>query len=181
MSIADELRALEANGEIVRYRPERARRARRRLYLARRAVEAYNDPHSAVSMLVGKGYVCAALDRWALGDRVCGDATRCRFLCPLHPPPPHIWEVRVTLPVAQGRLFGCFLEPNTLVLTHFHMRRYLDEDDHWFVAMTDCQRTWERLFPFRTPFQSTCIPHYVTENCDDFPIVTRPPRGRRGR
>ena len=178
MSIQADLAGMEQDGKLLRYEP--GRRASRRLYLTAHAVGQYNDPESSVNILVGRGYIRAAFERWTTGGYVHGDRGVGVFLKPLHPPPPDIWEVRVTDPVPQARIFGRFLESDTLVVTHLHTRRHLDEDNGWMTAMNACNTAWEALFPFRRPFTGEHIHEYVTRNCDDFSVISRPP-GRRGR
>ena len=129
------------------------------------------DPLSVVNVLVGRGFVEASLTRWTSGGLVYGD-TRGRFLFRLEPPPPEIWEVRVTEPVVQARLLGRFAEPDTLVLTKFHTREKLRKrgSTGWNAAMVECERTWQDLFGFEAPHGGAIIHDYVTENCDEFPI-----------
>ena len=128
---------------------------------------------SATILLVGKGAIVAALDRWVLGDRVYGTKRKGEFLDRLDPPPPEIWEIRVTSPNVQARLFGRFAEPDTLILTKFHTRPFLGKRGSaaWTQAMNHCQTSWDQLFPGTAPFNHLNDIHaYVTENCDDFPI-----------
>src|ERR1700730_11056289 len=116
-----------------------------------------------------------------------GAASRQIWMCGLAQPPPEIWEVRVTEPKPQVRLLGRFLEPDTLILTKFHLRDQLGDKESrvWTTAMRDCHHKWTALFPGIPPFRPTTIHHYVTENCDDFhpdcPASerTRPNRIRR--
>lgn len=130
------------------------------------------DSKSAVSILSGRGAVEAALARWTLGDRVYGDDYGHCFLKRLTPPPPEIWEMRVTEPRPQARLFGRFVEPDTLVLTKFHTRPMLGDKGsrEWELAMTACEATWNSLFDAHELFTAKTIHEYVTENCDDYPI-----------
>jgi hypothetical protein len=76
--------------------------------------------------LVGKAYIVAALDRWVLGEKIYG-RKRGEFLDRLKPPPPDVWEIRVTVPAIQARMFGRFAEPDTLILTKFHTRAVLGD------------------------------------------------------
>src|SRR5262249_501716 len=100
-----------------------------------------------------------------------------RFLKRLDPPPPEIWEIRVTEPRVHARLFGRFAEPDTLILTKFHGRGVLREKktkgarkSEWQIVMRECESTWAKLFPGIPPFAGQDIHAYVTDNCDDFPI-----------
>src|SRR5262249_23009601 len=161
----------EAVGKLRRYVPRTRRAPRRRLYLAAKAMKDLDNPSSAVNLLVGKGFIEAALTRWVSGGLVYGDI-KGRFLDRLGPPPPEIWEVRVTDPTVQARLFGRFAEPDTLILTSFHTRSFLGRKGSagWLAAMSDCANVWDELFPENPPFTGPNINAYVTENCDAFPI-----------
>jgi hypothetical protein len=164
---------LEATGELTRYVPRSRHPPKRRLYLTKAALADLTDPQSAVNVLVGRGYIDAALTRWTLGDRVYADEKgKCRFLCRLAPLPPEIWDIRVTEPIVQARLFGRFAEPDTLILTKFHTRQMLGKNGSpgWKNAMNACAATWDALFGSQSPFMGATIHDYVTGNCDDFRI-----------
>jgi len=172
MSIRQHIAALEAAGKLVRYMPRGPGKPRRRLYLCPDAQGDLSNPASAVNALVGKGFIVQALDRWTLGGLVYGNKRRGEFLDRLDPPPPEIWEIRVTPPAIQARLFGRFAEPDTLILTKFHTRPYLGDrgSQAWNEAMKQCARCWDEHFPNDAPFSGPDIQAYVTENCDAFPI-----------
>jgi hypothetical protein len=141
------------------------------LYLALPALNDLTNDNSATNILSGRGYIEAALTRWTSGGRVFGDR-RGRFLFRLDPPPPEIWEIRVTEPVVQSRLLGRFAEPDTLILTKFYTRPLLGDKGsaEWTTGMAACEAIWNELFVGVAPFSSDNIHAYVTENCDDFPI-----------
>jgi hypothetical protein len=136
------------------------------------AMKDFDAPSSAVNMLVGKGFVEAALTRWVSGGLIHGDGKRGRFLDKLSPPPPDIWEIRITEPVVQARLFCRFAEPDTLILTNLHTRGHLGSkgSEGWLKAMATCTQCWDDIFPGEKPFSGTNIHTHVTENCHDFPI-----------
>jgi hypothetical protein len=176
MSIVATLSALEAEDKLVRYIPTSSRRKPgRRLYLTKQANKDRTAPNSAVNILMGstgRAFIEAALTLWTLGDQVYGnDEGKCRFMCRLEPPPLEIWDVRVTEPRPQARLFGRFIEPNTLVLTNFHTRDFLGKKGsvNWAYAMNACETAWKSLFGDLL-FVGNNIHDYVTENCDDFCI-----------
>ena len=173
MSIRDrliELEALDPPGA-VRFVPTGRRPPLRRLFLVDKAIKDFNDPASAVNLLAGHGFVESAMARWTLGDLVYGDKRKGRFLSRLDPPPPEVWEMRVTEPTVQARLFGRFGEPDTLILSRFHTRPMLgDKGPAWDQAMAETVSCWNRLFPNDPPFSGPDIHSYVTENCDVFPI-----------
>jgi hypothetical protein len=129
------------------------------------------SPDRVVNLLGLRGMVEAELKRWVHGGRVWVDLKgKPRFLKPLCPPPPEIWELRFTDPRVQVRLFGRFAEPNTIVGTKFHTRQMLGDKGsrHWREAMIACESQWNDLFPGMPPFSGKTIHEYVTENCDDF-------------
>ena len=95
MSMSSKIRSLEAAGDLSRYTP-RSGTAKRRLYLAAPALRDLNDASSATNILVGRGFIEAALTRWTSGGRVYGNKRRGLFLDRLCPPPPEIWDIRVT-------------------------------------------------------------------------------------
>lgn len=172
MSIQVTIVRLEAAGKLVRYTPRTRQPPRRRLYLAPLALNDLNNPQSATNILTGRGYIEASLTRWTSGGRVYGDEKRGRFLFRLDPPPPEIWEIRVTEPVVQARLLGRFAEPDTLVLVKFFTRQLLGEkgSSQWAAGMATCENIWKELFGTCVPFAGQSISDYVKENCDDFPI-----------
>jgi hypothetical protein len=171
MSIQAQIIKLEGSGTLVRYMPRFSRPPKRRLFLGPTAQKNLMDPSSATNALVGKGHILAALDRWVLGEKVHGKK-RGEFLDRLKPPPPDVWEIRVTAPTPQARLFGRFAEPDTLILTKFHTRSMLGKrgSEGWNHAMAHCKLCWEEMFPNMTCFTHYDVSGYVTENCDAFPI-----------
>ncbi len=172
MSMAAYVTALEGAGKLRRYVPKSRHPPRRRLYLTGAAMKDFDSSSSAVNLLVGKGFVEAALTRWVSGNLIYGDRKRGRFLDKLTPPPPEVWEIRVTEPVVQGRLFGRFAEPDTLILTNLHTRGHLGDkgSQAWKAAMAACVQSWDDAFSGISPFTGPNIHAYVTENCDAFPI-----------
>jgi hypothetical protein len=129
------------------------------------------DPNSATNLLVGKGFIVSALDRWTLGEHIYG-TKRGEYLDRLDPPPPDVWEIRVTAPRPQARLFGRFAEPDTLILTKFHTRPMLGDkgSQNWNQAMAHCDQCWQAHFPGLPYFTAANVRAYVTENCDDYPV-----------
>jgi hypothetical protein len=113
--------------------------------------------------LVGQGFIRAALTAWSL------NYVYKEFIKRLDAPPPEIWEIRVTAPTPQGRLFGRFAEPGTFIITNMHTRSHLGRrgSANWKRAMSDCEGHWLRLFPGQSPFSGSRFGEYVTGSCDD--------------
>lgn len=165
--------ALEAAGRLTRFVPRIRGAPRRACFLTEKALHDLNDAGSAVNVLTGKASIMNALTTWTSGGLVAQRRPgKCGFLCRLVGPPPEIWEIRVTQPVVQARLFGRFAEPDAIVLTNFHTRRMLGDkgSPNWKLAMETCEKSWNDLFASAKPFAGTTIREYVTENCDDVPI-----------
>ena len=186
MSIINAIQILHAGGDLVPFHPTGTRRAaRRRAYLTKEAAADFNNPQSAINLLCGPAPVAAALTLWVLGDRIYGDCQGGRFLTMLHPPPPDIWEIRVTEPNVQVRMFCRFAEADTVIVTRLHTRDFLGRKGSaaWGNAMTECKQKWDSLFPGMPVFSRQSIHQYVTEECDDFPLLklgaTRRPRSRK--
>lgn len=162
---------LEASGKLVRYEPRR-QKPKRRLYLCQQAVRDVTDPCSAFAVLGLQGGILAVFEHWTVGNRVWADADgKPRFLKPLYPPDPKVWEMLMLEPRAQVRVFFVFAEPNTIIATHARTRRLLGKRNSadWIEAKAQCMKSWNDLFGV-PPFEGNTISDFVTENCDDFPI-----------
>jgi hypothetical protein len=173
MSIKPYIAGLVKAGTLYPYVPPGPHRASRCLFLTGEAMKDLTNPSGLIRLMDLRGMVEAELRRWVTKGRVWVDLTgEPRFLKPLCPPPPEIWELRFTDPRVQLRLFCRFAEPNTLIGTQFHTRQMLQKrgSPQWRTAMAACERRWNELFPDRPPFSGNTIHDYVTENCDDFPI-----------
>jgi len=137
-------------------------------------VKDLTDPRSATNALGVRGLIEADLNTWVLGGLVHTDERgRPCFLKPLFPPPPpEIWEVRVTEPRVNARLFCRFAEPDTLIMNKFYSRGLLGKrgSAEWQSARELCAKTWADLFPGFEPFSADRMTKYVTENCDDFQV-----------
>lgn len=150
--------------------PESRHPPKRRLYLVGDAINDFQSENSATNLLSSKGVIAAAMSRWVLGGLVYGDSKRGLFLDRLDPPPDEVWEVRVTEPNVQVRLFGRFCEQDTLVLTNFHTRNFLGRygSAAWKTAMNSSVTQWAKTgLPL---LKGTKVGDYVSENFDDFPI-----------
>src|ERR1043165_1780409 len=91
------IKELEQSGVLVRYMPRASAPPKRALFLCPDAQKDLSDAASATNMLVGRAGIVGALERWVTGGLVHG-ARRGEFLDRLKPPPPEIWEIRVTVP-----------------------------------------------------------------------------------
>lgn len=133
----------------------------------------FDDPSSAVNLLVGRGYIEAALTAWTVGDYLYDNGRGgAGFIKRLEPPPPEIWEIRITYPSPFVRIFGRFAEPDTFIATDMHTREFLGPKGSvaWNQACQACDAEWHRLFPSDPPLQGSIVADYITENCDEFPL-----------
>lgn len=176
ISTSNLMQHLTDNGYLFPYRPTQLVRARmkRRAFLTRSAVKELTGEQSALMILGGAtaiAHIHNALTRWVTGGRVYRTADT-HFLKDLDPPPPEIWEIRVTEPRPQFRVFGRFLERDTFIVTHFHSRSFLKEKGSamWEQAMKECANEWVSLPCMPDPLSGNTIGDYVGENYDDFPI-----------
>lgn len=155
-----------------RFVPISSKPAKRTLFLTKTAMKDIDDPNSATNLLCGTGYILAALTLWTRGDLIWAHNGKGEFLKRLNPPPPEIWEIRVTAPRPQARLFCRFAKPDTLIVTKFHTRDFLKDkgSQNWNSALAQCKNQWEELFPDSEPFTAERVCEYITENCHDFRI-----------
>jgi hypothetical protein len=173
ISIEAHLTECEATGKLTRFVPRSRKKSQRRLYFSQVFEKKINDPTSAVNILIGRGKIEAALVRWTLGERVYADEKRKpRFLKRLEAPPPEVWEIRITEPNAQARIFGRFVTADSFIVTDIHTRQMLGKkgSPSWISACQNCVNEWVNIFSTAVPFSGITIHDYVTENCDDFDI-----------
>jgi hypothetical protein len=169
MSIEDLIAAAEQDGKLFRFVPARTRRpTQRRAFLSCAAKEEIINANSALSLFRGAGFVEAALTRWVIGDRIYKG-----FLKRLRPPPAEIWEIRITQPTPQWRMFMRFACADTVVISKTYSRGLLGKEGSkaWTDAMGECDACWKATFGDVTPYvMGNRAAEYVTENCDDFKI-----------
>lgn len=174
MSIVNSIVALERKGELTRYVPARTLRpAARRLFMTRNMTQLLTNPSSPVNLLVGRGAIEAELTAWTVGDYLYDNGRGgAGFIKKLEPPPPEIWEIRVTHPAPQARIFGRFAEPDTFVATTMHTRDYLGGKGSrtWVDTCNQCAADWSALLPMFPPYRGNIVSDYITEDCDDFPL-----------
>lgn len=174
MSITTIIRSLENQGLLLRYVPVRITgRAKRCLFMSPNMLSAYSNPNSAVNLLTGRGHIDAALTLWSAGDHIYDDGKLKAgpgFLKRLSGPPPEVWEIKVTNPTPQSRVFGRFCEPDTFVATGMFTRPFLGRKGsaNWHSAMNQCVDEWSSLFVNHPPHVGSRLAEYVTENRDDF-------------
>lgn len=142
------------------------------MFLTPRAAGEYADRHSAVNMLVGKGFVRNALERWVSGGLIIGSvasSTSKTFLSRLDPPPDDVWEIRLTEPTVQARIFCRFVSRDALIVTNMHTRDMLGgKGSHgWAAAMAACTHEWGQLLPGEPCLKGTTLAHFISENYDD--------------
>jgi hypothetical protein len=172
-STPDYLQQLETERKIVRFIPKTRGPSERRLYLTALAEAQRTNPNSATNLLAGRGFIDSSITRWASGGRIfADDRGKPRFLKELDPPPPDMWEIRVTEPVVQARLIGAFAEPDTLILLKFSTRGLLRDKDsqEWKNALSEAESGWTGCFGTRTRLHANTIGEYVRENYDSFQL-----------
>lgn len=170
MSIRDLIRHHAAKGALRPVLPFSPRApVKRELYLTVSAQKEFDNASSAVNFFCGRGHIQRAFDRWVTGGRIHASTRKKRFLKRLGDPPPEIWEIRVTEPTAQGRLFCRFAAVDCLVLTGMHTRKHLGDAGSvaWTQAMADCETQWNTLFPDLPPHSAASLGGYISENFDD--------------
>ena len=174
ISIAMRIDELVQSGELVAYRPRlTTAELRRKMFISKELRATLDNPNQAVKFFRVDAEIEAALTLWALGEHIfANEDGGPDFLKRLAKPPPEIWEIRVTAPRPQVRIFGRFAEPDTFVALGIHFRPSLGDKSSraWRAASNECKLIWEAMFPHHSPFSGSTSTDYVTENCDEFTI-----------
>lgn len=172
-SLAALLAKLEKEGKLFRFAPKMRHKLKRRLYLSAGAHTEFQNPQSAVNLLVPRGDIEAAMVRWVTGGRVFADLDTRKplFLKELEPPPPDIWEIRVYERQPQARLVGAFLERDTLIVSRIHTRNFLGSKKSlaWQEAMAAALADFVGLLGIK-PMRRNRVGDYISENFDDFDL-----------
>jgi len=180
MSITPFIKTHEENGVLFRVLPPRGQAALRTLFLTAEAARGINDSNSPIRMLGSAAAVQQMLEKWVVGGRMAvrlsgkkAGATLAR----LDEPPPEIWDLRVTQPVCQVRIFCRFAAMDSLIVTHMSTRGLLGNagSREWQKAMAKCLHDWEALFPQIPVFKGSSVNDYISANAED---ITSKPRGR---
>jgi len=113
----------------------------------------------------------ATFTHWVLGGLIYASAKK-RILKDLCPPPPEIWELRITEPEPQYRAIGRIVQPDTFIVTDILNRDYLGDfgSNAWGNAMRDCDEQIQQLNITPAFFVGQKVADYVSKNCQDFPI-----------
>lgn len=170
MSIVPFLQTHIANSTLEKFDAPKGQTARRGLLLAPEAQKALKDPNSPIVVLGYRPQTLVMMEKWVtegvMPSRLGGKA-REAHLARLDPPPPEVWEFRITEPArSQVRVFGRFARPNLFVATHIISRHLLGKvgSSVWRNALRDCVSAWEALFPGVSPHSGTSLHEYVTQN-----------------
>lgn len=172
MSIIPFIQTHEGTGALRRVPPPKGQSAGRGAYLAMDAQKSMDNTSSALAVLGGRSYAQAMLERWVsdkpMRARLRGKR-RGAFLARLDPPPPEVWEFRITEPNVQFRAFARFATADLVIVTHILSRQLLGKfgSAQWKSAMFDCVARWDQLFPGQTPFQGNTVYDYITSNCHE--------------
>lgn len=175
MSTEEQLAKLCEEGLLRKFVARSRRSSKRRLYLTKYASEQIDSPYSNIGLFGVTGEVEAAMAHWTLGEHIYSDDEgNASFLKRLKLPPPEVWNIRVTQPDPQVRIFSRFVLPDALIATHTVLRGDLSEKGRrstkkWNAVMEACVSSWNSL-ELGAPFSGLTVHDYVTENCDDFSI-----------
>ncbi len=167
MSINDLIATKVHEDKLVPFLPLRGV-SKRRAFLSSKVINEIDIPSSAVNALGASGFVKAALTRWVLGEQIYKG-----YLKKLGEPPTGIWEIRVTQPTAQFRVFLRFAEKDTIIVSGIYSRGRLGKrgSNEWSAAMNECASFWSELFEGHMYFENgNRSTGYISEACDDFKV-----------
>ncbi|ETA72362.1 hypothetical protein MesloDRAFT_1232 [Mesorhizobium japonicum R7A] len=168
MSIKTHLNGLVTNGDLYRLEAKPPRRSLRALYCTPAVMKELNDATSSVNYHKARADCMRVMERWVSGEPIdvsMSGAGRGAVLARLDPPPPDSWELRVTEPSTQFRIFCQFAEQDTLIATHIRTRGTLlktkmrtgkNRSSAWTGAMWEC----------KTACQTHLAPHVALSGND---------------
>lgn len=180
MSIAAIMGMRVTDGTLLPYHAPGPGPDRRFLLLSARLAQEISDPRSAIGYFGQKRHVVELFDLWVLGRgihvRMRGRSSAAS-LALLRPPPPEIWEMRITTPQPQIRVFGRFAAPDMFIALLARNRDRLgaareargSRGAGWQEAMYGCEAEWNRIFGGEEPFRGQCASGYVTSNAIECP------------
>lgn len=174
MSINDALRQLEIDGKVVRFQAPRGFAAKRGLFLTEDLVKALNGTNGTVAFYKAKMPIISLFERWVKGDLVkvrLRGHKRGAFVARLEPPPPDVWEFRVTEPTPQFRVFFRFVSKDIAVATSIRTRAELGpkqtksgkKSHAWASVMRECGDHWGKLFGSAEPLSGDDLSQFMTE------------------
>lgn len=174
MSIKAHLSALEDDGRVTSFRAPTPHSSKRALYLTATLAEELKNPTSNVNYHKAASDCERMMERWVAGEPMkvkLGGAGRGAMLARLDPPPSDVWELRITDPSPQFRIFCQFVAPDILLATYVENRAVLGERNRgrkrsqaWSNAMYSCANEVAELIAPHGSFTAGTIEEYVTEN-----------------
>lgn len=174
MSIEATLSELEIAGDLVRFTPRKGLASKRGLFMTVPLDTALSHPNSTVAHYKARKHILRLFERWVTGELMTismnGGGTGA-FIAQLDPPPPDIWELRVTEPRPQFRVFCRFIAKDLIVATCVRTRdelgprsvRSKKRSKAWTDAMYDCKTQWDKILPGTTPIAGHLSTDFVTE------------------
>ncbi|RWC61515.1 hypothetical protein [Mesorhizobium sp.] len=157
MSIRIHLNGLVSKGSLHSFMVHHPLRPMRALYFTPAVFKELNDPASTVNYHGVRADCLRVMERWVSGGSIAmsmSGSGKGAVLARLDPPPPDAWELRITEPNVQFRLFCQFVEKDVLVATHMRprgtllgkkMRSGKTRSSAWTGAMWDCKKACQSL------------------------------------
>jgi hypothetical protein len=149
----------------------------RALYFTPAVLKELNDPASSVHYHNVRADCLRVMERWVSGGEIpmsMSGSGKGTVLARLDPPPPDMWEFRVTEPRSQFRIFGQFVEKDVFVATHIRSRASLlgtkmrsggkQRSRGWTDAMYDCIKVCQSLIAPYVPLSGNDPAEFVSEN-----------------
>lgn len=177
MSIFMRLKELEDAGKVFRVDAPHGFSAKRGLYITEPLKKLLDNPTSSVGFHGGRPHIARIFERWVKGETMTirlGGHNPAAFIAQLDPPPPDVWELRVTEPIVQFRIFCRFVAQDVILATAVRSRNELGKRktksgqraQAWKEAMGDCEKQWNDCFPNHTVHPGIEAGHFLTEFVD---------------
>lgn len=162
MSIEDQLVAREEDGKIHAFKPPKGFKAKRALYISSSVLKEITGANTNVAFHKCKMDIERVFDSWVKGDEFRVSETgsgKGATLAKLDPPPEGVWELRITEPKTQFRVFCQFAKKDVLVATAIENRNILGDKytangkfaKEWQRVMHGSKNAWDGLFPGCAP------------------------------
>jgi hypothetical protein len=165
MSIEGQLVARETDGSIYAFKPPKGFKAKRALYLSIPVLREITGTNTNVAFHKCKMDIERVFDSWVKGDEIrvsTKGSGKGATLAKLDPPPDGVWELRITEPRVQFRVFCQFAKKDFLVATAIENRGVLGNKytangkfaREWQRVLQHSNKEWGRLFPTFDPLST---------------------------
>lgn len=147
--VYDDIKALEAGGDLYCLRPKSVRdRIRRPMYVVPEIWDALNAIHPEVEEKDRFASLRADLEMFVTGVPLTE-----AYLKRLKSKSENVWAIRSKVPTPSVRVLGLFAARDVFICTNFHLRKDLGafNSTEWRAAILTAEWKWKQLFLSQLP------------------------------